>query len=110
MSPRNSGDRARETVFYGRGGAGKLTQKAVDLPGHADWLLGNANKNVTQNPPPELDTPTLKSKTYTTGRGGSGNMAVNDPEHPELARERQDVDMPHVPLVAEKNFQTGRGK
>ncbi|ERF71330.1 hypothetical protein EPUS_03484 [Endocarpon pusillum Z07020] len=36
-------------------------------------------------------------------------MAVNDPEHPELARERQDVDVPNAPLVAEKNFQTGRG-
>lgn len=37
-------------------------------------------------------------------------MAVNDPEHPELARERQDVDVPNAPLVAEKNFQTGRGR
>ncbi len=37
-------------------------------------------------------------------------MAVNDPEHPELARERQDVDVPVAPLVAEKNFPTGRGR
>lgn len=36
-------------------------------------------------------------------------MAVNDPEHPELARERQDVDVPHVALAAEKNYPTGRG-
>jgi hypothetical protein len=36
-------------------------------------------------------------------------MAVNDPEHPELARERQDVDVPIVALAAEKNYPTGRG-
>lgn len=36
-------------------------------------------------------------------------MAVNDLDHPEFARERQDVDVPHEPLVAEKNFPTGRG-
>lgn len=37
-------------------------------------------------------------------------MAVNDPEHPELARERQDVDVPHAPLAAERNVQMGRGR
>jgi hypothetical protein len=37
-------------------------------------------------------------------------MAVNDPDHPELARERQDLDVPHETLVAEKNFTTGRGR
>jgi Protein of unknown function (DUF3602) len=69
-------------------------------------------KQAEPQPPPtsDLGTPTLKSKNYTTGRGGTGNMAVNDPERPELAREAQDVDVPHVPLVAEKNFPTGRGE
>jgi Protein of unknown function (DUF3602) len=76
-------------------------------------MSGNVKKEPDQAPPPDLadlGTPTLKSKTYTTGRGGSGNMAVNDPEHPEFARERQDVDVPHVTLAAEKNFPTGRGR
>ena len=37
----------------------------------------------------DLETPTLKSAVYTTGRGGSGNMARN--EDPEEARRAQDV-------------------
>ena len=73
-------------------------------------MLGNANKHAEQAAPPDLVTPTLKSEKYTTGRGGTGNMAVNDPKHPELARESQDVDAPHVALAAEKNFPTGRGR
>lgn len=77
----------------------------------ADPWEGNANKHVEQAPPPpELGTPTLKSKTFTTGRGGTGNMAVNDPEHPELARERQDLDVPLVALAAEKDYAIGRGR
>jgi len=36
-----------------------------------------------------LDTPTLKGDVYTTGRGGSGNMARNS--DPEAARRAQDV-------------------
>lgn len=57
-------------------------------------FLGNiAKDDPTNYPKPEdLVTPTLKSNTYTTGRGGTGNMARNDPEHPELARAAQDVD------------------
>jgi hypothetical protein len=38
---------------------------------------------------PNLQTPTLKSEVYTTGRGGSGNMAKNN--DPEAARRAQDV-------------------
>jgi hypothetical protein len=37
-------------------------------------------------------------------------MAVNDPDHPEVARERQDVDVTFAPLAAEKNYPTGRGE
>jgi hypothetical protein len=36
-----------------------------------------------------LETPTIKSAMYTTGRGGTGNMAHND--NPEEARVAQDV-------------------
>lgn len=39
--------------------------------------------------PVALETPTLKGERYTTGRGGSGNMAKN--EDPEAARRAQDV-------------------
>lgn len=38
---------------------------------------------------PSLETPTLKGEVYTTGRGGSGNMAKNI--DPEAARRAQDV-------------------
>ncbi len=48
----------------------------------------------THPQPDDLVTPTLKSPHYTTGRGGSGNMARNDPAHPERARASQDVDAP----------------
>lgn len=57
-----------------------------------------------------LDTPSIKTDTYTTGRGGSGNMAKNDPNNPERARAAQDVTA--VPERAEGKGQTihhGRG-
>lgn len=54
---------------------------------------GNIGKERRESftKPSDLATPTLKSDHYTTGRGGSGNIAKNDPEHPELARAAQDV-------------------
>lgn len=58
--------------------------------------------------PSDLVTPTIKQDVYTTGRGGTGNMVHNDPDRPEIARERQDVDSP--PLRAEQlPHHTGRG-
>ena len=59
-------------------------------------------------PPPDLVTPTIKQDVYTTGRGGSGNMMHNDPDHPELARESQDVESPPL-RVEEAAHHTGRG-
>jgi hypothetical protein len=50
-------------------------------------------------------TPTLKSDTYTTGRGGTGNMAKN--ENPDVARLAQDVAAPAV--REPENFHYGRG-
>jgi hypothetical protein len=38
----------------------------------------------------DLQTPTVKSAVYTTGRGGCGNMAYND--DPRQTRLRQDVE------------------
>ena len=46
--------------------------------------------------PTDLKTPTIKSDLYTTGRGGTGNMALNLHSHPELARAAQDVEMPPI--------------
>ncbi|KPI45442.1 uncharacterized protein AB675_801 [Cyphellophora attinorum] len=53
-----------------------------------------------------MTTPTLKSKMYTTGRGGAGNMANND--YGEEARTAQDVDVPGINLP-EGSHHTGRG-
>ena len=53
-----------------------------------------------------MTTPTLKSNIYTTGRGGTGNMARND--DPEEARAAQDVDIPGITLP-EGAHHTGRG-
>ncbi|KAJ4370630.1 hypothetical protein N0V83_005151 [Neocucurbitaria cava] len=54
-----------------------------------------AKDDPTNCPKPEdLVTPVLKSNTYTTGRGGTGNMAHNDPQRPEVARAAQDVEAP----------------
>jgi len=51
--------------------------------------------------------PTLKSAVYTTGRGGTGNMAINDPNHPENTRIAQDVEA--VPSAVPNDFHGGRG-
>ncbi|KAF2645693.1 hypothetical protein P280DRAFT_476193 [Massarina eburnea CBS 473.64] len=63
---------------YGRGGAGNITKEhGSPQPTAAD-----------------LVTPVLKSEHYTTGRGGTGNMARNNPNFPEIARASQDVEAP----------------
>jgi hypothetical protein len=56
---------------HGRGGAGNISTSPSDLD------------------PNTLETPTLKGEMYTTGRGGSGNMARNTDA--EAARKAQDV-------------------
>jgi hypothetical protein len=50
---------------------------------------GNIGSQPTDLEPVTLETPTLKSEVYTTGRGGSGNMAKNN--DPDAARRAQDV-------------------
>ena len=58
--------------------------------------------------PADLKTPTIKSQTYTTGRGGQGNMQPN--VHPDITRQTQDVEAhPRAGREPEKNFQWGRG-
>jgi len=67
--------------------------------------LGHSDKD---NEIPDLTTPTIKSDIFTTGRGGQGNMAKNDPRHPEFAREAQDVEG-RPPRPSNEAFHTGRG-
>lgn len=58
--------------------------------------------------PVDLKTPTIKSQTYTTGRGGTGNMQPN--VHPDITRQTQDVDAhPRAGREPETGFQYGRG-
>lgn len=56
----------------------------------------------------DLITPTLKAEHYTTGRGGTGNIAKNDPTRPEIARAAQDVEGP-PPREPEGKVHYGRG-
>ncbi|KAL9095635.1 MAG: hypothetical protein Q9165_002067 [Trypethelium subeluteriae] len=53
-------------------------------------------------------TPTIKQDVYTTGRGGTGNMAKNDKDRPEVARAAQDVEAPR-PRELQGGFHVGRG-
>lgn len=96
-------------ISYGRGGAGML----LSFPLHPSTLpndhpTGNISRQHSAPSPRDLVTPTIKQEVYTTGRGGSGNMAHNDPDRPEIARESQDVESP--PLRAQQMpHHTGRG-
>ncbi|OCK84139.1 hypothetical protein K432DRAFT_378887 [Lepidopterella palustris CBS 459.81] len=81
MDPRASVDSQGSTVrnfSHGRGGAGNFGKE----------------RRESFTTPEDLATPTIKSDHYTTGRGGTGNIAKNDPRHPEIARASQDVDSP----------------
>ncbi|KAA8643672.1 hypothetical protein EYZ11_003392 [Aspergillus tanneri] len=77
-------------VSHGRGGA------------------GNIYSAETRTTPKDLVTPTIKQEVFTTGRGGSGNMMVNDPRHPEIARESQDVESPPL-RMEDAPHHIGRG-
>ncbi|PYI20895.1 hypothetical protein BO86DRAFT_72227 [Aspergillus japonicus CBS 114.51] len=79
-------------ISHGRGGAGNI-------------FSGTGESRTT---PKDLVTPTIKQDVFTTGRGGSGNMMQNDPQHPELARELQDVETPPL-RMEEAPHHTGRG-
>ncbi|KAL4889972.1 hypothetical protein BDV59DRAFT_100992 [Aspergillus ambiguus] len=79
-------------ISHGRGGAGNIYSTSQE----------------SHTTPRDLVTPTIKQEVYTTGRGGSGNMMHNDPDHPELARESQDVEAPPL-RMEEAPHHTGRG-
>lgn len=91
MSPSLPASQPSPRISHGRGGFGNISNDP-HVAATAD----------------SLHTPTLKQPTYTTGRGGAGNMAKND--DPVKARERQDVDVPPIRLEDEgKGFHIGRG-
>lgn len=76
--------------LHGRGGAGNV---------------GPVDNVETED---NLKIPVLKSPVYTTGRGGNGNMAQNDPNYPEKARLAQDVE--EAPKTfGNGDFHAGRG-
>jgi hypothetical protein len=58
--------------------------------------IGNLGKESKPVEPENFDTPAIKADKYTTGRGGSGNIAKNDPNAPEIARAAQDVAAVHA--------------
>jgi len=89
MATRDSASPSRG-VLSGRGGAGNF-----------------GKENRTNITPEDLDTPTLKSEHYTTGRGGSGNIARNDSA--AEARLAQDVEAQAVKHHEEQNLHYGRG-
>lgn len=103
-----------QNVSTGRGGAGEigslsmlpLSFPLISLP-YRLRRIGNIGKEPPASGD-DLATPTIKSDTYTTGRGGSGNMAKNDPNHPEIARASQDVQ-PVVKTERSGSFHIGRG-
>jgi len=67
---------------------------------------GNIGSSMHDTDPVDLNTPTLKSEVYTTGRGGSGNMAKNT--DPEDARRAQDV-VAHPRQESVTDTHVGRG-
>lgn len=71
--------------------------------------IAKTDPTASQLQPQDLVTPTLKSNTYTTGRGGTGNMAQNDPQQPEIARAAQDVDGPAHAIDPKGPIRYGRG-
>ncbi|KAM3414853.1 hypothetical protein BST61_g9996 [Cercospora zeina] len=86
-------DPTSKTTLTGRGGAGNV----------------NARPSIKLQSS-DLETPTIKSTTYTTGRGGSGNMAKNNPASPEESRLAQDVDTPaHHNKEMQGTYHWGRG-
>ncbi|CCX13514.1 Similar to hypothetical protein LEMA_P064290.1 [Leptosphaeria maculans JN3]; acc. no. CBX90303 [Pyronema omphalodes CBS 100304] len=78
-------------MSHGRGGAGNIR------PDH--------DRKETEE---EIKIPTLKAPVYTTGRGGTGNMATNDPKNPQNARKAQDVES-DPPRVIKNVVHGGRG-
>ncbi|CAL8579785.1 hypothetical protein XPA_005516 [Xanthoria parietina] len=89
--------------------AEKLLPQPTPKASHGRGGAGNIGPTVNDASKSGLTTPTIKTSIYTTGRGGSGNMKRNDPQHPELARKSQDVVPPVKRKHNEERGHTGRG-
>ncbi|CZT18144.1 uncharacterized protein RCC_03984 [Ramularia collo-cygni] len=58
----------------------------------------------------DLSTPHIRANTFTTGRGGAGNMSKSDPSNPAATRAAQDVDTPaHHNKSMQGTYHWGRG-
>lgn len=87
----------------------KANRSSTDIKGptsHGRGGAGNMGTSVTDFDSPSLETPTLKGEVYTTGRGGSGNMAKNT--DPDAARRAQDVTI-HPRRESGGSTHVGRG-
>lgn len=69
--------------------ATRRSSSSVRSSTHGRGGAGNIGYTATEVDPTDLQTPTLKGEVYTTGRGGTGNMAKNTDA--EEARRAQDV-------------------
>lgn len=67
---------------------------------------GNIATSTSPVSPDSLETPTLKTDVFTTGRGGSGNMARNS--DPATTRRAQDV-VAHPRIETGNDTHVGRG-
>ena len=83
--------------------------KSRTIASHGRGGAGNIGPTIFDDDKANLITPTIKSDTYTTGRGGSGNMKKNDLDHPEEARRSQDVN-PAIQQDSKGPTHTGRGE
>ncbi|EPE28184.1 hypothetical protein GLAREA_04975 [Glarea lozoyensis ATCC 20868] len=88
---RRSSSENRAALSYGRGGAGNIGSTPVEP------------QPVSEK---DLQTPTIKSDFYTTGRGGSGNMSKN--VDAEATRRAQDVTG-NPRRISENKSHIGRG-
>lgn len=80
------------------------TSRGKESQSHS--IPGNIASGTSNVSPVSLETPTLKTDVFTTGRGGSGNMAKNS--DPETARRAQDV-VAHPRTETGNDTHVGRG-
>ncbi|RPB24867.1 hypothetical protein L211DRAFT_848679 [Terfezia boudieri ATCC MYA-4762] len=86
---------------YGTNDSGEL----YEVVSHGRGGVGNIGEDITE---PESEAFShLTSPVYTTGHCGTGNMALNDPKHPEYAHAAHDVELP-TPLRSCTDFHGGR--
>ena len=97
-----------EAVTFGRGAPVWLGFPTTTASRRSDCPQSNVTTKDAKSPAFKLETtPTLKFQTYTTGRGGTCDKAMN--ESPEEGRAAEDVDVPGI-TIPEVIHHTSRGK